>query len=251
MRPRRSFASVLAICLFVATPTWAAPAGFSRWAWAIVSGDDQAAHVDERTEAFDNARGDLGLALERRGFDAANGIEYSVEPEKHADSRPGPARLDAIATGLRKVARQAPQGCLFYLTSHGSEDGAVLGDKLLTPTALARLIGGACGDRPTIIIVSACFSGVFVPALAGPRRLVLTAARRDRSSFGCGESDRYPFFDACVLENLPASTNFIDLARRSRLCVARREKVENMRPPSEPQTSIGARFVSPAFSPPA
>jgi hypothetical protein len=217
----------------------------------IVSGDNLAAHVDEATEAFDNARRDVGRALERRGFDAANRAEFSVEPDRHPDTRPGPARLDVIAAGLRRLARQAPEGCLFYLTSHGSEDGAVLGETLLPPKALARLIAGACPDRPTIVVVSACFSGVFIPALAGPRRLILTAARRDRSSFGCGEADRYPFFDACVLESLTASTDFLDLARRTRLCVARREKIEHMSPPSEPQVSAGARFVSPAFSPPS
>lgn len=225
--------------------------GFSHWAAVIVSGDDRAAHVDEHTEAFDNARRDLGRALERRGFSAANLAEFSVEPKRHPDTRPGPARLEDIAAGLKRLSSRAPDGCLFYLTSHGSQDGAVLGDKLLPPRTLARLLGGACGDRPTIIVVSACYSGVFVPVLAGPRRMVLTAARRDRSSFGCGESDEYPFFDACVLESLPTSADFIDLAGRTRRCVSRREKTEHMSPPSEPQVSDGAQFRSPAFSPPA
>jgi hypothetical protein len=246
-----AFAAGFAAAMFAISSASAVPHGFSRWAAVIISGDDRAAHVDKSTEAFDNARRDLGRAIERRGFSSANVAEFSVEPDRHPDTRPGPARLADISAGLKRLASRAPDGCLVYLTSHGSPDGAVLGDKLLPPRTLARLVGGACAKRPTIIIISACFSGVFVPALRGPRRLVLTAARRDRSSFGCGESDEYPFFDACVLESLPDSADFVDLAGRTRRCVARREKMEQMSPPSEPQVSDGVRFHSPAFSPPA
>jgi hypothetical protein len=88
---------------------------------------------------------------------------------------------------------------------------------------------------------------VFVAALARPNRLVLTAARRDRSSFGCGESDKYPFFDACILQSLRASADFLVLARKAKLCVARRERDEGVRPPSDPQIWIGPGFHSPSF----
>jgi len=127
----------------------------------------------------------------------------------------------------------------------------VLGEDLAPPRWLAAAIDGACGARPTAVILSACFSGVFVPALRGPNRFVFTAARRDRSSFGCGESDRYPFFDGCVIEDLPEAADFADLARRVRLCVAGREDAEGMRPRSEPQVFIGPRFAAamPAFAP--
>jgi hypothetical protein len=231
-------------------PTLAAPGPFANWAAVVISGDDEAAHVDAHTEAFDNARRDIGRALERRGFAAANIGEYSVEPDRHPDTRPGPAELDAVSSGLRRETRRAGAGCLVYLTSHGSPDGAVLGDRILPPRALARMIGASCGARPTVVVVSACFSGVFVPALAGPNRLVLTAARRDRSSFGCGEADTYPFFDGCVLESLPTARDFLTLAARTKTCVARRELEEKVAPPSEPQISVGARFHAPPFPPP-
>lgn len=251
MRFVRTVLAAVAVAVMAVSSAVGASPGFSRWAAAIISGDDEAAHVDEPTEAFDNARRDLGRAFERRGFDAANLEEFSVEPSRHPDTRPGSARPSDIAAGLKRLTKRAPDGCLFYLTSHGSPEGAVLGDRLLSPHSLARMIASACGARPIIVVVSACYSGVFVPALAGSRRLVLTAARSDRSSFGCGESDRYPFFDGCVLESLPASSDFVDLAGRTRRCVARREKTEHMSPPSEPQVSIGAAFQSPAFSPAA
>jgi hypothetical protein len=92
------------------------------------------------------------------------------------------------------------------------------------------------------VVISACFSGVFVPTLAGSRRMVMTAARPDRSSFGCGDKDRYPFFDACVLESLPQSDDFLALSRLVKACVARRETEQHLAPPSEPQTAVGAEM---------
>ena len=242
--------ALVAALVLAAFPALAADpqAGFSRWAAVIVSGDNQAAHVDAPPETFDNARRDVGKALVARGFSAANIAEFSVEPDRHPDTRPGSADLLQISATLKRLAAQAPDGCLVYLTSHGSPWGAVLGDKLLPPRVLARVVGDACGSRPTVTVVSACFSGVFVRALAGPDRLVMTAARRDRSSFGCGESDKYPFFDAGVLESLPAVADFPTLADRTRRCVARREQEEGMAPPSQPQTFVGARFRSPRFT---
>ena len=79
----------------------------------------------------------------------------------------------------------------------------------------------------------------------------MTAARRDRSSFGCGESDTYPYFDDCVLRSLPASSGFLSLIPRVRACVSSREKAEDMAPPSQPQAFVGTelRRALPLFAP--
>jgi hypothetical protein len=78
-----------------------------------------------------------------------------------------------------------------------------------------------------------------LPPLKGRNRMILTAARRDRSSFGCGQTDRYPYFDACILDVWKAASDFPDLARRARGCVSAREQIEGLRPASEPQYWIG------------
>ena len=112
------------------------------------------------------------------------------------------------------------------------------------PDAMAALVSNDCGARPTVVIVSACYSGVFVPPLAAPNRMILTAARPDRSSFGCGEQDRYTFFDTCVLSQLPLSASFPDLGDKVRTCVAQREHDLGMAPASEPQLSVGSQVAS-------
>lgn len=226
------------------------PPAFAGWAWVVASGDNEAAHEDTPTEAFDNARRDVVAAFEARGFDSGSLAQFSVEPAKHGGAPLMESEPRAIFRTLGELAARSRAGCLLYITSHGSPDGVVVGEYIAPPALMAKAVNRACGSRPTAVIISACFSGVFIPALSGPNRFVLTAARRDRSSFGCGESDRYPFFDGCVIETLPLSTDFIDLAARTRACVAKREDEEDMRPRSQPQLSVGPAFrrLAPAFS---
>jgi hypothetical protein len=232
-------AAAMAILLSVAlgAPARAADT-FADWAAVFVAGDWHA-HSGKASEAFDNARVDVGKEFIAAGFAAQNVRQFSVRPKRYAD-HPKESRPDVVGRSLDDLARTAQGGCLFYMTSHGAPDGVVFGRKLLAPSGLARMVDKACGTRPTVVIISACFSGVFIPALAGADRMVLTAARPDRTSFGCGESDRYPYFDTCVVQALPASHDFIDLADKVRACVATEEKATGAEPPSEPQLSVGA-----------
>ena len=62
---------------------------------------------------------------------------------------------------------------------------AAIGE-FLRPPELARALDAGCGQVPTVAVVSACYSGVFAaPPMTAPNRIVLTAARADRPSFGC------------------------------------------------------------------
>ena len=70
--------------------------------------------------------------------------------------------------------------------------------------------------------------------------MILTAARPDRTSFGCGEANVYTFFDQCVLESLPKTHDFGALANAAKDCVAARETEEGAMPPSEPQVYVGS-----------
>ena len=222
---------------------------FANWAAVVVSGDFHAAHTNHPTETFDNARRDVSAELLRKGFLASNLREFSVRPEVEAD-HPGKADLERIYETLKTLAGQASGGCLVYFTSHGAPQGVVLDGQLLPPQLMDQMISDACGRRPTIVIISACFSGVFVPALADTNRMIFTAARPDRSSFGCSESDKYPYFDACMLEALPQAHDFVALAPKVQACVRRRENEIGASPPSEPQVSIGPelRFTLPLMA---
>jgi Peptidase C13 family len=229
---------IAGLWLAQAAPTTAASA-FGDWSAVVIAGDWHA-HSGGPSEAFDNARRDVSRAFEQAGFEPANLRQFSVRPERYKDTNPAKSDPQGIYEALTDLTARATGGCLIYFSSHGAPQGVVVDHQLLPPGVLASMLDNTCGKRPTVVIISACFSGVFVPALAGANRMVLTAARPDRSSFGCGEADKYPYFDQCVLESMPGATDFATLGRTVQACVAAREIREGMKPPSEPQLFIGA-----------
>ncbi|MBX4389770.1 C13 family peptidase, partial [Mycobacterium tuberculosis] len=85
-----------------------------------------------------------------------------------------------------------------YTTSHGAPFGVVYNDGnegfgAISPRRLAALLR-AHGIERRLLIVSACYSGVFVPVLSGPQSAVVSAAASDRSSFGCAAENDWTFF---------------------------------------------------------
>jgi hypothetical protein len=238
---KRILAFLVALACLAAMPVSlaAAPAGaadFAHWAIVIVAGDDRA-HNGNPSQVFDNARTDLAHAFAGIGFAPANMAQFSVDPGPAAQT----SDIAAIADALWDLSERAPAGCLIYFTSHGSPDGIVVNQDILTPHELGGIVTNACGARPSVIVISACYSGQFVPALSGPNRVVITAARADRTSFGCGEFDKYTFFDDCFLRALPLVKGFAALGGKVQECVAFREKQLDATPPSEPQLSVGAK----------
>jgi hypothetical protein len=235
---RAAAAAFVCIWTLAAAPSPpSAPSPLSDWAAVFVAGDWRA-HSGAPSEAFDNARRDVGREFVAAGLSPRNIRQFSARPDAHAD-HPLESRPAVVGESLTRLAAEARGGCLVYLTSHGQPDAVVFGPKLFPSAGMARLVDDACGARPTVVILSACFSGSFLPALQAPDRMILTAARADRSSFGCGESDRYPYFDACVVGALPRAHDFIGLADRVKRCVADKEKATGSSPPSEPQLWIG------------
>jgi hypothetical protein len=231
------------LAALVAVPTHAA--SFADWAAVVIAGDHRA-HDGTEAEVFDNGRRDVAAALAAIGFSQDNIQQFSVEPDRHPGTRQ--TSQGEISQSLYGLTDQASGGCLAYFTSHGNGDGIVLGNEMLAPRKLGLIISNACGDRPTVIIVSACFSGTFInqyaPQLQAPNRFVLTAARTDRTSFGCGNTDKYTFFDQCVVESFPLVGSFPDLARVVQQCVSSRERKEGVTYPSEPQVFIGANILA-------
>lgn len=222
----------------LAGPAWAQTNPTSRfegWTAAIIQADWRDGHGQPIT-AFDNARRDLVRGFLAAGFSREAMIDVTLNPEA-----PAPVTPRAALTGLRDAAARNTRGCLIYFTSHGAPDGMVFGNgPRMTPDLMANLVQNSCGLRPTVVIVSACYSGIFVNALQGPNRMVLTAARRDRPSFGCGADERYPWFDGCILESLPTAPDFLALTAAARACVSRKEQAEGVERPSEPQLFVGA-----------
>jgi len=230
--------TVAASCAEAQTPpSGPATSRFEGWTAAVIAADWRTTG-GEPIQAFDNARRDLTAGFLDAGFDRAAFYDATLRPDV-----PDPVSAREALGSIADLTQANTRGCLLYFTSHGSREALVFGpDAQLSPAAMATLVRGLCGSRPTVMIVSACYSGIFVDALSGPNRMIMTAARRDRNSFGCGEGATYPYFDGCVIENLPTARDFIALSQATRTCVAQRETEEGLSPASEPQVRIGAEM---------
>lgn len=157
------------------------------------------------------------------------------------------ATLSNLRLALRGLhERMDVEDLLFvFLTSHGSEDHEFFVNlqplplDQIAPGDLAQALREAeIGTR--IVMVSACYSGGFLQALEDPRAMVITAARADRPSFGCGaESDITYFGRAFLVEALNQTQDFSEAFKLARKAVTRREKSEEFQP-SYPQISVGA-----------
>jgi hypothetical protein len=157
------------------------------------------------------------------------------------------ATLDNLRDALARIGRAMDRDedlLLLFITTHGTADHELvlqlypLIDTMLTPEQLRDALDDA-GIRNRVLVVSACYSGGFLPALRGPDALVITAARHDRTSFGCGSESVATYFGrAWVIEGLNRGTSFIAAYDHATRRIAQRERVEDYEP-SLPQIAVG------------
>ncbi len=159
-----------------------------------------------------------------------------------------PAADDATIASLVRTAaeRAGPDDLVFvHISTHGGP--GVLARKIeggpqdiLRAPGLARLLAPLAAHH-TVIVLSACYSASLIASLRSPDRIIMTAARADRSSFGCQPSSRHTFFGDAELRGFDQRGRslhqaFIVIKDE----VALMEQARHYGPPSQPQVSVGA-----------
>jgi hypothetical protein len=178
--------------------------------------------------------------LLRERFGARGNVTLSNHRDHLAD-RPLATR-ESLTRAVQTLAeRSGPEDLVFlYLTSHGSHDHELSIDQPrlqladLPADELAALLQ-PLRDRYKVVVISACYSGGFIPPLKDDKTLVMTAARADRVSFGCSEENDFTYFGRALFAEALNETD--DLARAFELAktrVAEREQADDFEP-SEPQ----------------
>jgi hypothetical protein len=203
------------------------------WKAVLIAGDDEEL-------AFDNAVDAMAIKLAAFGVPAAN-----VAILKSSGEADDAATVANIRAAFASLSPGPDDGCFVFVTSHGSPGRGLLirrAHGFLAPRALDELLNLKCGPRPTVVVASGCYSGIFADAapLPAPNRVILTAARDDRPSFGCNASRQYTVFDQCLLGSLKPGIGWGEVMTRSRTCVSGNEWDMHVQAPSEPQISIGA-----------
>lgn len=153
-----------------------------------------------------------------------------------------------LRRALSRVASRmdvAEDVLFLVLSSHGAPGGVVnvengtlpLGQ--LTTDKLAAALRES-GIRWKVVIVSACYSGAFLDTLRDEDTIVLTAAARDRTSFGCDDTRDLTYFgEALFRDALPGAPTLRAAFERVRVDIARREAAEGVEA-SLPQGWFGA-----------
>ncbi|AMP10319.1 caspase domain protein [Collimonas arenae] len=166
------------------------------------------------------------------------------------------ATLTSIRESVSAIAARMDKenDILFlFLTSHGSKDHEFKLDQNgmdlrgLEAKELGKILAES-GIRWKVVVVSACYAGGFIDPLKDEHTMVMTAARRDRTSFGCADDRDFTYFGKAFFErSLPGSRSFGDAFDKAKALVAtwETEDFKDAKEPgevthSEPQIYRGA-----------
>jgi hypothetical protein len=158
------------------------------------------------------------------------------------------ANLAAAVHAVGEVMNKNEDVLLLLMTSHGQPTG--FGLRLpneavveLTPKDLVATLDNE-GIKSRIVIVSACFAGVFVPPLANDDTIVLTAADAKNTSFGCSPERDWTYFgDALFRQSMRPGRDFQHAFDNARALIHGWELMDRATP-SNPQGHFGPALVA-------
>jgi Peptidase C13 family len=150
------------------------------------------------------------VELVARRFSELGGpvLEYEDSNGPQKDKLRFPFATPAtLAEAVQQISSHAGPDdiVVVFISSHGnrkilSVNVAHHELKPLTATQLSTALA-PLGNRPTVVILAACFSGSFLPDVQAERRIVITSASGERASFGCQADSRNTYFTEALFAN--------------------------------------------------
>jgi hypothetical protein len=166
----------------------------------------------------------------------------TVETVPLADIRNFKAAVHAIA----QVMDKNEDVLILVMTSHGEETGFALelpsGPAELTPQQVTTTLDGE-GIKNRVVIVSACYAGIFMPPLQNDNSIVITAADAKHTSFGCTPESEWTYFgDAFFRQSLHPGADFENAFNHARVLIQGWELMDRLQS-SNPQAHFGPAVV--------
>jgi len=208
-------------------------------AYVIVAGLDSDAVFGREARA-------TAKVLARR-YDAAGRTILLAGSDGTADSIHPMGSPNTLSIALARVAELMDPNedvLVLYTTSHGAPFGLYYNDGdqgygAISPTRLWRTLS-QLGIRNRLLLISACYSGIFVPLLSSDTTAIVTASSAERTSFGCEADNDWTFFgDALINQALRKAQPLASAVAESVATISGWEARAKL-VPSEPQVSIGA-----------
>jgi Peptidase C13 family len=155
-----------------------------------------------------------------------------------------PAHLSAALAAVAGKMNLKEDALILYTTSHGApgiglayRDGTS-GYGMIAPQRLAGLLTDLRVER-RLVMVSACYSGQFVTALATPASAIVTAADDDRTSFGCAPGNDWTFFGDALINNELRKAQPLEAATTAAIALINGWEVSRGLTSSKPRVFIG------------
>jgi len=160
--------------------------------------------------------------------------------------------LESTMNRIASIINPEEDIVVLYITSHGSQDHRILMNfdeakrsgidiEDIDAEAVKQLFEKN-NIKWRIILILACFSGGLIDTLKNENTLIITSARTDRASFGCGhDGDFTQFGEAFFKDNLNYSKDLISAFEHTRPQIEALEKKMDFLP-SEPQIFTGEKI---------
>jgi Peptidase C13 family len=195
---------------------------------------------------FTREAGEAAKVLSRRYGAAGHSIFLAAGADDQGSGTPQGSPPN-LATALAAVAAKMnlkEDVLILFATTHGDPDSGLAyrdGEKgfgAIAPERLANLLDDLGFER-RMILLSACYSGVFLPLLTNENSVIVTAAASNRTSFGCAPANDWTFFgDALINHGLRKAQPFDKATEEAVALIAGWEKSQKLLA-SRPQTFVG------------
>jgi hypothetical protein len=157
------------------------------------------------------------------------------------------ATVSGLADALKRLASRMnleEDVLVLMLTSHGSRAGLEVSNGMLPllqlgPAELRQALDEA-GIKWRVLVVSACYSGIFLEPLKTDATLIATASDAEHTSFGCADDRDLTYFGEAFLKDSVTTTPSLEAAfKKASDLIQRREVAEHLEH-SNPQLYIGS-----------
>ncbi|KRD27402.1 peptidase C13 [Acidovorax sp. Root267] len=153
-----------------------------------------------------------------------------------------PENFSLVMSKMAEVAR--PQDRVLLLISTHSNPGLLnisVGGKHVPPITTKALSDALAplNKVPTLVVLSACYSGAFVEPLKAPNRVVLAATDVGRTTFNCQyNGNNTPFAEALFSQSGAENRSMADWMGEAQKAIAAQEKRRKVSA-SQPRIFVG------------
>lgn len=158
--------------------------------------------------------------------------------------RGSPTTLALALARAAEVMDKKEDVIILYSTSHGARFGLYYHDAdngygAISPNRLAIMLD-ELGIANRLLILNACYSGVFVPRMRSDTAVMVTAAAADRTSFGCQADNDWTYFGDALINRALRKPQPLAAAFGEAASLVSSWEIQSAVKPSQPQIHVGA-----------